>query len=301
MVAYTRLGQVRGWGWSKTETTRLQSVVGAIVAVSDAPEAVAAAAREEPWLLLDDSASENLARQFWVYIASRVQTRTAHQCQQKWQSIAQASSSGRCTTDEAPRLAQLVEEHGRRWTFLASEYFPGRRPRELYHLHTRWCNIEKRYGVDLSKIDPFSRICDYKGSSALRPTGGNGDYDPSGPLVRVSKTGLVSALAPYILAVTKVGPPQKRRRRSLASKLSGASSWAAVPSEIADRLFAALSRYKNDWVSISRSVGIPARECRKYADILGERLPSVRASIRDAELEQLARDHKTQPHGSDAT
>ncbi|KAJ1734976.1 hypothetical protein LPJ61_000795 [Coemansia biformis] len=292
-VTYTRFKKVCGGVWDDAEAARLRSTVDAIATVSDTPEAVADAERKEPWLLLGDGTSDYLARQFWVYVASQVGTRTAHQCIRKWQTTAHVTTAGRITTSEARRLAELVRDHGRKWQYLASAYFPERRPVELYRQYSRWCLLEKRHGVDLLGIDPFSRIRDYNGVSALRPTGEHGGYDPSGRLARVFKSGPTSAMTPYVLAIMNVWSRRGVSRKPDAIRVPGGSVRAVVPSDVVNRLFAALARHRNDWVSVSRSVGIPAPKCRMYADILAERLPSIKDIIRDSELEQLADDHST--------
>ncbi|KAJ2296497.1 hypothetical protein IWW54_006942, partial [Coemansia sp. RSA 2705] len=93
------------------------------------------------------------------------------------------------TASQAKQLVELVKAHGRNWQFLAETYFPGKSPKKLYVTYTQWLAIEKKYAVDLLQIDPFARLYEFDGVSALRPTGEDGYYDPNGPLARVRKSG----------------------------------------------------------------------------------------------------------------
>ncbi|KAJ2780994.1 hypothetical protein H4R18_003144 [Coemansia javaensis] len=186
VVPFTRFKGVRGWMWSDDEEARLRRVVDATVNVDDPPEAVARAASEEPWLLLGIGSSGCMGQQFWIYVASRVGTRTANQCKRKWHSLSDAKGPGRFTISDARRMAELVAVHGRKWEFLAREHFPGVRPLDIQLHYNRWRQLEERHGVSLLEIDPLSMLKDYDGRSALRPTGPDGHYDPNGPLVRAA-------------------------------------------------------------------------------------------------------------------
>ncbi|KAJ2804904.1 hypothetical protein H4R20_002311, partial [Coemansia guatemalensis] len=286
---FTRFEKIRGWGWQTDETQRLQSTMDAISNVQDPPEAVTEAAGTEPWLLIDSSLSGYRLRDFWVYVASRVGTRTPAQCSGKWNFLRNGGVPCDMTTDDAKRLAVLVKQHGRKWVLLAQTYFPGRKAADLCYLYARWRYLEKKHGVDLLKIDPFARIRDYNGRSALRPTGEDGNYDPEGPLVRVYKSGATTALTPYTLSLinAKYRYKDPHARREMLP-LNSADK-PTIPIDTMNKLLAAIARYKNDWVQISRSVGMPATLCRKYADVLSSKHEGIRRITYDAELEEVAR------------
>ncbi|KAJ2285987.1 hypothetical protein IWW55_007098, partial [Coemansia sp. RSA 2706] len=188
-LKYTRFKSIHGWTWQPDEVQRLRSALDTIAQVQDSPDMVSQAAETEPWLLTNEQETENRVRSFWPYIASRVKTRTAMQCRRKWEAMSLEDYSRTLTASQAKQLVELVKAHGRNWQFLAETYFPGKSPKKLYVTYTQWLAIEKKYAVDLLQIDPFARLYEFDGVSALRPTGEDGYYDPNGPLARVRKSG----------------------------------------------------------------------------------------------------------------
>ncbi|KAJ2094911.1 hypothetical protein GGI09_005144 [Coemansia sp. S100] len=291
-LAFTRLGSIRGWGWSENESALLTAAVAGIEQVQDPAEIVSRARKHEPWLLVDRDPEGQFLPQYWMFIASCVGTRTAPQCKAKWQTICkrvQPASAAAMSLDEVKTLAQLVKIHGNAWDMLAAKFFSGRTLRELRGMYIQWSKAEKRFAVDLLDIDPFSMIRDHKGNSAMRPTGNDGYYCADGQVVRVGVRGKHGPLTPYFLAL-KYTKPIGRGRADVTRVvgLSSRGNTRLLSNEVIDKLVAAISLYKNDWVSISREVGFSIPTCRRYAESLADRLMSIQAAISDCEMDKLA-------------
>ncbi|KAJ2850110.1 hypothetical protein IWW36_002165 [Coemansia brasiliensis] len=295
VIEYTRFERIRGWLWHTEELVRLEKAIRQIKNVQDSASETILVTQKEPWLLPDDVTQGNRMRQYWMYVASRVRTRTPMQCRRKWVSYLQNSSSASISIEEVKRLAELVKSCGSKWKFLAFNYFPGKEPKELCSAYRSWQRIERIYKVDLLQIDPFARLQGYNGRSAWRPTGKDGFYDPNGQLVRVSLRGKMSILAPYVLACMHVIHP-KRRPRSVGLSLWSAFGGKKASPEVIDQLVAALVTYGNDWISISRSLNMPMLACRRLAENLSTKLPLVRRRIRSAELDSLISKRNTTLH-----
>ncbi|KAJ2797890.1 hypothetical protein H4S07_005831, partial [Coemansia furcata] len=155
--------------------------------------------------------------------------------------------------DEAKRLVQLVKIHGHSWNMLVAKFFPTRTPRELRGMYIQWRKAEKRFAVNFLDIDPFSMIRDHNGNSAMRPTGKDGHYRADGRLVRVGIRGKYGPLTPYFLALVYAKPLGRGRADvTRAIGTAGRGSMRLLSNEVIDKLVAAISLYKNDWVSISR-------------------------------------------------
>ncbi|KAJ1892563.1 hypothetical protein LPJ66_006272 [Kickxella alabastrina] len=287
-LPFTRFERIRGWVWSDEEVGRLRAAVAVVSESSDSQNAIDCAQEFEPWLLIGINTAETLKPQYWTSIASQVGTRTAAQCVSKWNNLLGQLKGTSITTDQAKRLAALVKTHGRKWGFLAHNYFPDQSPVDLCYAYSLWRRVEKKYGVDLLNIDPFSMIRDFDGRSAMRPTGADGNYDPNGSVVRVFKSGSSSFMTPYTLALANTS---FRKRKSGMLRVIGLvhnPHGGLLPVKAIDKLVAALSRHSNDWVSISREVGLPITVCRRYAEGLASSLNSVKDIISNLELDDLA-------------
>ncbi|KAJ2745543.1 hypothetical protein GGI20_002086 [Coemansia sp. BCRC 34301] len=288
-LPFTRLGGIRGWRWSDDESAALNAAVAAIDQVQDSADIVSRAREHEPWLLVTRDPEGQFLPQYWMFVASCVGTRTAAQCKSKWMTLCKQTQPAPMSTDEAKRLAQLVKIHGHSWDVLAAKFFLDRTTGDLKSMHTRWTRAEKKFAVDLLDIDPFSMISCYNGSSALRPTGHDGHYCADGQPVRVGIRGRRDALAPYYLAL-KYTKPLDRGRADVTRAIGPATrgNTRLLSNEVIDKLVAAISLYRNDWVSISREVGLPIPTCRRYAEGLADRLGSIQAVISDHEMDKLA-------------
>ncbi|KAJ2336461.1 hypothetical protein GGI00_000817 [Coemansia sp. RSA 2681] len=294
-LSFTRLGSIRGWGWSKDECALLKAAVAAIEQVQDPADIVSRARRLEPWLLVSRDPEGQFLPQYWMFIASCVGTRTASQCETKWMTVCKHAQPAAMSTDEAKKLAQLVKIYGHSWDMLAKKFFSARTTRALKSMHTLWTRAEKKFATDLLAIDPLSMISCYSGNSALRPTGDDGHYCADGRPVRVSTRGKRGALTPYYLALmyTKpLGRGQADITRAIGPTTRG--NTRLLSNEVIDKLVAAISLYRNDWVSISRDVGLPIPTCRRYAEGLADRLGSIQAAINDYEMDRLEAAKKSQ-------
>ncbi|KAJ2347739.1 hypothetical protein GGF43_004693, partial [Coemansia sp. RSA 2618] len=288
----TRFDNVRGWSWRDDEVARLRSALRGITDVQGSANALARAAKREPWLLINKLHQGNRVGQFWVYVASRVGTRTSMQCRRKWEAMEVEGVLPEITTSEARRLAELVKVRGTKWRLLADEEFPGKTPQLLYSTYAKWKHIENTFGVDLLQIDPSVRLRDYNGRSAMRPTGADGFYDPNGPLVRVSKRGKSSALTPYLLSCINSRSRFTGLRGLPDARLASGSDKTRISPETTEKLVAAISLHKDDWTSISRSVGLPPNKCRRYAEALSAKLPMLRRLLHNEEIAEFVSRHK---------
>ncbi|KAJ2722230.1 RNA polymerase I enhancer binding protein [Coemansia sp. Benny D115] len=300
IVTQTRFKNIRGWKWSDDEIKRILDAQAVMKNVSDSKEAVEKASQTEPWLLIKTDVQSTLKKGFWMCISRAVGTRTPSQCFTKWGYLYYQPEVASMTTEKARLLAQLVETHGRRWGYLVDNYFPDQHPRELYYTYSRWKAAERRLGANLLELDPFSMISQYDGKTALRPTGADGTYDPNGKVTRVRINGPSSFMSPYYLALIKLG----ERRCAIKARSSFGMVKASkndVPPEYVEKLVAAITRYKDDWVSISKEVGLPKSKCRKSAERLADRLSSLRYIISNPEIERLIKEDSSKPHSDDAT
>ncbi|KAJ2159769.1 hypothetical protein GGF46_002764 [Coemansia sp. RSA 552] len=290
-TAVTRFENIRGWRWHEDELSRLHNTIEWITQVRDSNRELDCVAQTEPWLVVNQASPKKQMGQFWVFVASQVGTRTSHQCHRKWDALSWGEKLGRMANVDAKRLAELVEKHGPRWNFLSQAYFPDQHPPHLQSLYRRWKAMGKKHNIDMLKFDPFARLQSFDGNTALRPTGKDGRYDPAGPLVRVYKSGPTSSLTPYVLALVNARFRFKSPGQLKAIKMPGTAKRLHIPPEILDTLLAAITHHKNDWISISRSTGLPISQCREYAEVLAKSLPQIKQMIHDADIEQLANRH----------
>ncbi|KAJ1997149.1 hypothetical protein H4R26_005938, partial [Coemansia thaxteri] len=90
--------------------------------------------------------------------------------------------------------------------------------------------------------------------------------------------------------------PSRQPRTDIARSIGLASrgSTRMLSNELIDKVVAAISLHKNDWVSISRDVGLPIHTCRKYAEGLADKLVSIQHAISDQDLDRLAKSAQRQ-------
>ncbi|KAJ2408568.1 hypothetical protein J3F80_001997 [Coemansia sp. RSA 2526] len=286
-VEHSRFSNIRAWAWQPDETDRLRRVLDQITRVRDPDTEVQRAAETEPWLLVNQLNQGNRVTQFWKYIASCVGTRTPMQCRRKWEDIAFKNKSTEMTTQDAVRLAQLVKTRGTKWQLLVKEEFPDKTAQSLWYTHTRWKSMEKKYGVDFLQIDPKVRLRNYDGRTALRPTGADGFYDPNGPLARVYTPSKTSALTPYVLSCINSRFQFRDQTGLQIVRLPGSSAQTRISPATVDKLMAAISSHKDDWISISRAMKLPPSKCRKYAEALATKIPLIKRLLHNAEIAEL--------------
>ncbi|KAJ2000808.1 hypothetical protein H4R26_004444, partial [Coemansia thaxteri] len=184
-LPFTRFESISAWRWSEDERRKLKAAVAGIELAQEDPAAFNMTQKLEPWLLIEYDPNGQLLPHYWSFIASRVGTRTAAQCKAKWQLLSGPAKQAPMCLDETKRLVSLVKTYGSSWEMLVARFFPTRTPRDIQYTYALWTRTEKKFGVDLLTIDPFSMIQDYDGMTALRPTGSNGEYSADGPLVRI--------------------------------------------------------------------------------------------------------------------
>ncbi|KAJ1956775.1 Myblike DNAbinding domain-containing protein [Linderina pennispora] len=292
------------WHWTPDEEQRLRQTIKCIETVADQPDVVEQCEKDEPWLLFSRNTPP---RYFWNFVSSQVGPRTPAQCISKWFALNKSAKSqvtSAMTCEDIVRLVKFVRtQDTKRWIEWTKK-FPGYTWKQLYSAYRNWCTLEQRYKTDLLSIDPLSMIQDFDGRSAMRPTDSNGYYDKDGELVKVTFPGKAGPLGPYILALMKYYPPGSRRAGYVQSfarlgNASGLGAGGRMSSETMDKLVSAITRYRNDWVGISREMGLPIRQCRRHADALAKRLGSVQRLITDPELEELEKHTKKPDRGID--
>ncbi|KAJ1989088.1 hypothetical protein GGI25_005060 [Coemansia spiralis] len=290
-LKFTRFQNIRAWGWTDGEISRLCTAIASITNVQDSDESMVKAEEKEPWLLPVSDSELRRCPGYWSYIASKVGTRTPDQCTIKWRILNNPRKHVDMSIDEIKNLVKLVKEHGNRWGFLAKKFFPNQQPVDLQYVYVRWKIIEKQYNIDdMLAIDPFSRLQDYNGETAMRPTDKYGRYDPNGKLIKVKVRSIASVFTPYHLAY--INAPRSSGNNDKSSfdawEVSENRFPKSLPPHIMDKLVAAILSHRNDWIAISREVGIPMHKCYRYAKVLGSSIMSIQSVLDNPELEELA-------------
>ncbi|KAJ2075300.1 hypothetical protein GGH13_000707 [Coemansia sp. S155-1] len=292
--------------WSEEELRRFDAALSALMDSADSAAAVDRARDKEPWLVPMVEPPFTQPAGFWVLVAENVGTRTAQQCRAHWQAVKNTSQFGDRPSDmimsvsETKSLARLVEQHGKRWTYIHEQHFPQVPAHHLCSVYDQWRKTTDRYQVDLHAVDPEKVLIDYKPGSctALRRTGANGLYDPNGTLRIVKVYQSKSPLVPFRLALM----PSLDRFRSLEGLKSGVIAFKPrsfivkgneashdadllhCGTDTLNRLIRSLAAYGEDWVAIGKDMGLRASKCQRLYNNAVKIMPSMKAAALAGEI-----------------
>ncbi|KAJ2897961.1 hypothetical protein IWW38_001548, partial [Coemansia aciculifera] len=206
--------------WLEDELSRFDGALSALLDTGDSAAAIDRASEEEPWLVPVVEPRFTQPAGFWILISEMVGTRTAQQCRNYWVALDRLSKSGSrlrkaaMSIAETKQLARLVEKHGRKWQFIQEHHFPHLPRGYLFKVYAQWMATASAYKVDLHSVNPEEMLVDYTpgACTALRRTGANGLYDPSGSMCFVRVAQSVSPLVPFHLAlIPSIGDGQVSR------------------------------------------------------------------------------------------
>ncbi|KAJ2755086.1 hypothetical protein GGI19_001938 [Coemansia pectinata] len=292
--------------WSEVELRRFSDALSALTDSGDSTAAVDRAREKEPWLVPMVEPQFTQPAGFWTLVAENVGTRTAQQCRSHWQVVKTTSQFGNRPSDmiisvsETKRLARIVEQHGKRWTYIHEHHFPRIPYHYLCSVYNQWRRTADKYQVDLHTVDPEKMLIDYEPGSctALRRTGTNGLYDPNGTLRIVKVFHSRSPLVPFRLALM----PSLDHCRYLEGSKSGATTFKPrsfimkgneashdadllhCGTDTLNRLIKSLAAYGEDWVAIGKDMGLRASQCQRLYNDVVKILPSMKAAALAGEI-----------------
>ncbi|KAJ2720915.1 hypothetical protein GGI07_004311 [Coemansia sp. Benny D115] len=279
--------------WSQDERAKIQSAVDLLSHLSNLPEDVAHARSSEPWLLITDNGqSSRLPKGFWHQVSKAVGSRSPHQCMMEWISrheICLGQPKYTSSFEEAKRLAQLIEQHGRKWEYIHRNFMPHITPHNLFLMYSEWLRAIEDFGPNVFDVDPSDRLVDYKGgTTALRPTGSDGLYDPSGPVrkvyIRHPKIALTSVYLAFLRADAsgRLRLPRKSNKTSTKRgfaipQLSDKRAYNRVGrlAGTAEKLVESIIRRNGDMKAVSKDMKAPRSECIRAAKAVSQVIPSA--------------------------
>ncbi|KAJ2907599.1 hypothetical protein GGI21_003726, partial [Coemansia aciculifera] len=162
-------------------------------------------------------------------------------------------------------------------------------------VYAQWMATASAYKVDLHSVNPEDMLVDYTpgACTALRRTGANGLYDPSGSMCFVRVAQSVSPLVPFHLAlIPSIGDGQvsrlKKTKESVLKLFSFVPKDQYAPhdadlahcgTDTLNRLVTALAAHGEDWIAVGKDVGLRASKCKRLYQDAVKILPSLKTTV----------------------